>query len=89
MFQNCSSLLDAPYLSAPVLNATSCYCGMFNGCSSLTGIEVAFSEWNDLISATMNWVSGVAPTGNFVCPNDLLINYGVDRIPEGWLVNGE
>lgn len=33
---------------------------------------------------TDNWLDGVSPTGTFVCPSALPIQYGVNYIPEGW-----
>lgn len=35
---------------------------------------------------TYRWVENVAPTGTFYCPKALPLEYGLDRIPEGWTV---
>ena len=56
---------------------------MFSGCTNLSEISVAFDEWND---NTKNWVENVSPTGTFYCPKALPLEYGLDRIPEGWTV---
>ena len=69
---------------------------MFDGCSSLSSVEVDFEFWltytafaatgNSKIM-TVSWLNGVAATGQFICP------YGLDtsirdasHIPAGWNV---
>ena len=66
---------------------------MFNGCSSLAEIKVGFINWHiediweeTTIPCTLNWLSGVAPKGTFICPKQLPKEVGVDRIPEGWKI---
>ena len=95
MFSGCTSLTQAPKLPAPELLANSnaknsCYLGMFSGCTNLSEISVAFVEWRDSTDRwednTYRWVENVAPTGTFYCPKALPLEYGVDRIPEGWTV---
>ena len=83
MFYGCTSLSQAPKLPATTL-ADYCYYGMFYGCTSLSEISVVFDNWEN--SYTKEWVVNVAPTGTFICPKDLPLEYGVDRIPEGWTV---
>ena len=90
MFQECTSLTQAPALPATTLPTVSnvkggCYIFMFSGCTSLSRIRVSFDDWNDGLH-TLAWVADVAPTGTFICPKDLPLEYGVDRIPEGWTV---
>lgn len=58
----------------------------FNGCSALTRIEVDFTSWGNIATATQNWVSGVAASGTFIKPAALPEEYGADRIPAGWTV---
>ena len=58
---------------------------MFSVCTRLSEIHVSFVDWHDDYS-TAAWVKNVAPTGTFICPKDLPLEYGVDRIPEGWTV---
>ena len=58
---------------------------MFDGASSLSEIEVAFTSW-PTSNATENWLSGVAASGTFIKPSTLPEEYGVSRIPEGWIV---
>ncbi|MBR5973129.1 MAG: leucine-rich repeat protein [Paludibacteraceae bacterium] len=95
MFSGCTSLTQAPKLPAPELLANSnaknsCYLGMFSGCTNLSEISVAFVKWRDSTDRwednTYRWVENVAPTGTFYCPKALPLEYGVDRIPEGWTV---
>ncbi|MDD5996479.1 MAG: T9SS type A sorting domain-containing protein, partial [Bacteroidales bacterium] len=82
MFKGCTRLTQAPELPATTL-ANCCYNFMFSGCTNLSEIRVAFDEWND---NTKNWVENVSPTGTFYCPKALPLEYGLDRIPEGWTV---
>ena len=82
MFENCTSLTQAPELPATTL-AEGCYAVMFLGCTNLSEISVAFNEWDD---NTAEWVYNVAPTGTFICPKTLALEYGISWIPEGWTV---
>ncbi len=84
MFSGCTSLTQAPALPATTL-ADFCYSSMFRGCTSLSQIRVSFDDWNDGLH-TDRWVADVAPTGTFICPKALALEYGEDRIPEGWTV---
>lgn len=88
MFYNCKSLSTAPALPATTL-ASSCYSNMFNGCSSLSSLDVKFTAWSPS-SATDNWLSRVAATGTFKCPEalgtDATIQRGASYCPEGWTV---
>ena len=63
---------------------------MFSECTNLSEISVAFVKWTDSTDRwecnTYRWVANVAPTGTFYCPKALPLEYGVDRIPEGWTV---
>ncbi|MBR4839607.1 MAG: leucine-rich repeat protein [Paludibacteraceae bacterium] len=88
MFQNCTSLTMAPALPAtePV---EKCYDLMFSGCKSLQNIKIGLTKWEgEETYSTTNyfWVSDVAPTGTFYCPKELPLEYGENRIPEGWTV---
>ena len=90
MFQGCTSLTQAPALPATTLPTVSnvkggCYIFMFSGCTSLSRIRVSFDDWNDGLH-TLEWVKDVAPAGTFYCPKALPLEYGLDRIPEGWTV---
>ncbi len=84
MFSGCTSLTQAPELPATKLDA-GCYRNMFSGCASLSEIHVSFDDW-DYGMGTGLWVTNVAPTGTFICPKALALEYGEDRIPEGWTV---
>ena len=94
MFKGCTSLTHAPELPALELPAdpdpkSVCYGEMFSGCTNLSEIRVAFVEWKDSFDQednTYRWVENVAPTGTFYCPKALPLEYGADRIPEGWTV---
>ena len=83
MFEGCTSLTRAPELPATTL-VDNCYRDMFMGCTSLSEINVSFTSWSN--SGTAEWVIDVAPTGTFICPKALALEYGEDRIPEGWTV---
>ncbi len=96
MFNTCSSLTVAPTLPATELKKY-CYSNMFSSCSGLTSMEVSFTEWptstwvkeEDRPSdyyATYNWVSSVAASGTFTCPEDLPKTYDSSKIPTGWTV---
>ena len=85
MFDGCTNLTQAPELPATTL-AEQCYSLMFYGCTSLSQIHVSFDNWSDANYPTSNWVKDVAPTGTFICPKALALEYGMDRIPEGWTV---
>ncbi len=82
MFSICTSLTQAPELPAKTL-AILCYEGMFSNCKNLQKIKVGFDIWLD---GTFAWLDCVAPTGTFYCPKGLPLEYGEDRIPEGWNV---
>ena len=88
MFARCTSLTQAPALPATTL-ADSCYMYMFSGCTSLSEIHVSFDDWRNADYSTAYWVKNVAPSGTFICPENLPLEYGYggeDRIPEGWRV---
>lgn len=88
MFQNCTSLVQAPRLKAVPLSYS--YNNMFNGCSSLSVIVVDFTEWSTAQDALRTWVTGVSPQGRFVCPTALgtqeSIARATNRCPNGWTV---
>ena len=86
MFSGCTSLTQAPELPAMELSGSHCCGGMFLGCTNLSQINVSFDDWYDDGSGTLDWVKDVAPTGTFICPRGLPLEYGKDRIPEGWTV---
>ena len=54
---------------------------MFNGCTSLSSLKVAFTAWG---GQTRNWLNRVAASGTFTCPAELPDTRGVNNIPEGW-----
>ncbi len=83
MFSGCTSLTNAPNLPATTLE-WNCYEEMFSDCTNLSEISVDFTKWGS--GHTDFWVENVAPTGTFYCPKELPLEYGVDRIPEGWTV---
>ena len=59
---------------------------MFNKCTKLSRIKVAFTDWG---TGTDNWLEGVAENGTFICPKKLSIKYGENFIPEGWKIVNE
>ena len=84
MFAYCINLTQAPELPATELTYR-CYAYIFNECEKLQEIKVGFTEWEGNM-ITWVWADDVAPTGTFYCPKELPLEYGQDRIPEGWNV---
>ena len=83
MFQGCTSLTTAPALPASTLS-DYCYQEMFSGCTSLNYIKALFTT-TPSSSYTVNWVSGVAPTGTFVKSAAATWNEtGNNGVPTGW-----
>ena len=84
MFSDCTSLTTAPELPATTL-ANFCYYNMFNNCTSLSSLKVAFTTWLNI--TTSNWLNNVAATGTFECPQALIDNT-TDRtastVPTSW-----
>lgn len=100
LFSGCKALTSAPALPATTL-ADYCYGRMFEGCSNLHYVKVAFVIWTDYgfeeggccghkwrvwYDYTSYWLAGVSDTGTFVCPRDLELERGASYIPEGWNV---
>ena len=85
MFSKCTNLTQAPELPATTL-AEECYNNMFSGCTKLSRIKVAFTDWG---TGTDNWLEGVAENGTFICPKNLQKKYGDNFIPEGWKIVNE
>ena len=83
MFENCSSMTDAPEIMLPSVGARDCMIRMFAGCTSLSSVTVHFKTWPSA-KYLANWLNGVAPTGIFRCPAELPDERGDGRIPEGW-----
>ena len=81
MFSGCTSLTQAPELPATEL-APYCYADIYSGCSNLSEITVGIFSWDD--NSTMDWVANVAPTGSFICPEQLEKEYNDNHIPVGW-----
>lgn len=89
MFSGCTGLTSAPVLPAKELNYALTYSNMFAGCTNLSYINCqATAKYGYEQDNTLNWVSGVSPTGTFVKnPNATFVwPVGVYGIPEGWTV---
>ena len=82
MFAGCIAMGGSPNLPAAEL-VRYCYTDMFNGCSSLSGIKVAFTEWDANDAATQNWLGGVSEMFFFDCPVALEEFSSESRIPNG------
>lgn len=82
MFSTCTKLVEAPVISATTFGSYSCQ-GMFERCTSLSSINVAFTTWPGN-SATEYWVYGVAASGTFKCQAELPDVRGDSNIPTGW-----
>ena len=83
MFDNCSSLTQAPELPATTLTLF-CYYAMFNDCTSLSSLKVAFTAWG---GQTTSWLNNVAATGTFECPQALIDNTTTrdgSTVPASW-----
>ena len=92
MFNGCTSLTKTPELPATQL-AVGSYLEMFKGCTRLSEIKVRFSNWGELNQNnggtywnTDHWLDDVAPSGTFICPEELPEEFGESRIPEGWKI---
>lgn len=91
MFKGCGSLVRAPKILAPKLAYDSCL-QMFAGCSSLSEVEVCFTDWGDELPypPTSNWMLSVPTlqTSVFKCPHSLNTETrGITTVPENWQVN--
>jgi len=87
MFKDCTSLKTAPQLPVTTLK-DHCYDSMFDGCSSLNYVKAGFNDFLGAVNPTMNWLNGVAETGEFVCPDELEINsVGPSTVPNGWIIS--
>ena len=84
MFAGCTSLSSVSLPGNSLSIRSHQY--MFKGCSNLSNVDVAFTDWNDNLSATTDWVSGVAANGTFTKPAALPLSTGINYIPEGWTV---
>ena len=88
MFAGCTNLTQAPDLPATKLEKW-CYREMFLGCAKISSIKVNFINWGKQYSMkwdTDSWVSDVAPSGTFICPDILPKIYGDHKIPKGWKI---
>lgn len=86
MFRDCGSLTTSPVLQAKTL-VQGCYRDMFNGCSSLAFINCAATNPGEDVTATSNWVYGVAQQGRFARDTSVTWPIGVNGIPQGWEYN--
>ena len=91
MFEDCTSLTQAPELPATALKSW-CYTRMFAGCTNLSSVKVNFTDWGKQHGRFRNlwdtdgWLSSVADSGTFSCPKALPIEFGENRIPQGWKI---
>lgn len=89
MFYGCTSLVKAPDLPAtePVDECHYCYVDMFRNCVNLKYIKCSAKyyvfNWFD------DWLTNVAPTGDFYCYDASIFPTGGSGIPEGWTVHSE
>ena len=84
MFSGCTALTQAPELPATTL-ADNCYSDMFKNCTSLSSLKVAFTAWGS--KTTERWLTNVAATGTFKCPQELITNTTertANTVPESW-----
>lgn len=86
MFRDCGNLTTSPVLQAKTL-VQGCYRDMFNGCSSLAFINCEATNPGEDVTATSNWVYGVAQQGRFARDTSVTWPIGVNGIPQGWQYN--
>lgn len=84
MFFNCSNLEDVPFIGASILNGTNEFGAMFNHCTNLKHIKLAYTG-NFSNSHFTGWVNDVAPNG-ILEYNGEDTTVGVNAIPSGWTV---
>ena len=85
MFYGCTSLTFTPYLPAETL-VSGCYYDMFEGCYNIENVRVGFTNWNDNLSATTDWLKGVAFNGTFISDESLAEIHDDSHIPVNWEV---
>ena len=83
MFRDCQSLTASPIIDLTNVSTAGCCTYMFYGCTNLQKVEVPnLTQWT---SGTTNyWLSGVAETGEFICPAELPDIRGDSNIPVDW-----
>lgn len=69
-FTGCSALVTPPDLSSITTLGTNALQMVFSGCSSLTSLNVGFTDWGDG-STTHNWTRNINTSGAFTCPTAL------------------
>lgn len=69
-FTGCDHLVTPPDLSSITILGTNTLQAAFSGCSSLTSLNVGFTDWGDG-SATHNWTRNINTSGAFTCPTAL------------------
>ena len=83
MFEWCKGLTQAPELPATIL-AYGCYYYMLYGCNGLTEVRIKATE--KAVYSLLEWLNGVAATGDFYCdPNATIFpTDSTSGIPKGW-----
>lgn len=83
MFRGCTSLKKSPIIAATNISDCSFF-NMFYGCSSLSSININFTDWGRkwvsppgtlVANATLHWIYGVAENGVFIKPKELEVVY--------------
>lgn len=87
MFSQCKALTTTPILPAASIPNYGYY-SMFNGCTHLQNVKVYAMSWPSG-NATMNWLNGVAATGDFYNLGGATIPTGTNGIPSGWTEHTE
>ena len=83
MFQGCIGLTKSPLIAVGTLTPSCCNY-MFSGCSNLTEVRILSTDIS-ASSCLSNWLSSVAPTGDFYCdPNTPFPTDSASGIPTGW-----
>ena len=85
MFQDCTSLTEAPVLPAEDLTE-GCYQFMFQDCESLESVTCLAFEGINIDGSTTNWLSGVASEGTFYKAARVRWPRNENGIPDDWEV---
>ncbi len=85
MFNNCTSLKEAPELPAVNL-ASECYYYMFYGCEKLNKV-ICYAKDISAYNCTYYWLYNVSNSGTFYTPNHNIWEISKSGIPFNWYVN--
>ena len=85
LFDGCTNLQGSPFLAATQQVTNGCYQYIFQNCSKLNDVWVAFTNNFDPSWTTRAWLDGTASTGTLHY-NGSDTSRGSGAIPNGWIV---